>query len=186
MRFQETTLQGVWLVTPDRFDDERGFFARTWGLDEFESNGLDARVVQRNISYNRSLGTLRGMHFQQPPYAEVKIISCLIGAIYDVAMDIRPESPTFGQWFGAELRADNGNLLYVPDGCAHGYLSLEPDSTVEYLISEYYHPESAGGIRWDDPFFKVQWPFEPSVMTPRDRTWPDFTPAQVEMRSYAE
>src|SRR5690349_16451879 len=106
MRFNETTLEGVWLITPDRFDDERGFFARTWGLDEFEAHGLDGRMVQRNVSYNRHTGTLRGMHFQKAPYEEVKVVSCLVGAVYDVAIDIRPDSPTFGRWFGAELRAE--------------------------------------------------------------------------------
>jgi dTDP-4-dehydrorhamnose 3,5-epimerase len=174
MRFEEATVQGVWLITPDRFDDERGFFARTWGLDEFEANGLDARMVQRNVSYNRALGTLRGMHYQKPPYPEDKLVTCLVGSVYDVAMDIRPESPTFGRWFGAELRADTGAMLYVPRGCAHGYLTLEPDSTVEYLISEFYHPESADGLRWDDAAFNVVWPREPVVMNERDRTWPDF------------
>jgi dTDP-4-dehydrorhamnose 3,5-epimerase len=179
MRFQETSVQGVLLITPDQFDDERGFFQRTWAFDEFEANGLESRMVQRNVSYNRVARTLRGMHFQNEPYPEVKLVSCAIGAIFDVAIDIRPNSPTFGQWFGAELRQDNGLLLYVPHGCAHGYLSLTPDTTVEYLISEFYHPEVAGGIRWDDPFFNVRWPAEPVVMNPRDATWPDFQPHEV-------
>ena len=174
MRFQETNVEGVWLITPDQFDDERGFFARTWAQDEFENRGLEGRMVQRNVSYNRRRGTLRGMHFQREPHPEVKVISCTIGAIYDVAIDIRPESPTFGQWYGAELRADTGAMLYVPRGCAHGYLSLEGDSTVEYLISEFYHPEVAGGVRWNDPFFNVLWPAQPVVMNERDATYPDF------------
>jgi dTDP-4-dehydrorhamnose 3,5-epimerase len=182
MRFQETNVQGVLMISPDHFDDERGFFERTWAQDEFELHGLHTRMVQRNVSYNRAVRTLRGMHFQREPYPEVKLISCLIGAVYDVAIDIRPDSPTYGQWFGAELRQDNGLMLYVPQGCAHGYLSLEPDSTVEYLISEFYHPEVAGGIRWNDPFFNVRWPAEPVVMNGRDATYPDYVPHQLQVR----
>ena len=174
MQFEQTNVAGVVLITPDRFDDERGFFARTWALDEFEAHGLETRVVQRNLSYNRHSHTLRGMHYQKPPFTEVKVISCLAGAVFDVAIDIRPESPTFGEWVGAELRQDNGAVLYVPAGCAHGYLSLEPHSTVEYLISEFYHPEAAAGIRWNDPFFGVRWPTEPTLVNERDGTWPDF------------
>jgi dTDP-4-dehydrorhamnose 3,5-epimerase len=181
MRFQETNVLGVRLITPDHFEDERGFFERTWALDEFTEWGLETRMVQRNVSYNRAARTLRGMHFQREPYPEVKLVSCIVGAIYDVAVDIRPESATFGKWFGAELRQDNGAMLYVPQGCAHGYLSLEPDTTVEYLISEFYHPEVAGGIRWDDPFFNVRWPLEPTVINARDASYPDFVPHQVEV-----
>ena len=176
MRFHETPVDGVVLITPDHFDDERGFFQRTWALDEFQAHGLETRMVQRNLSYNRARHTLRGMHYQREPYGEVKLVSCTIGAIYDVAMDIRPDSPSFGKWFGAELRQDNSAMLYVPRGCAHGYLSLEPDSTVEYLISEYYHPEVAGGLRWDDGFFNVSWPAGPDVINARDATYPDFEP----------
>jgi dTDP-4-dehydrorhamnose 3,5-epimerase len=179
MRFEETRLAGVVLITPDRFDDERGFLARTWGYDEFEARGLETRVVQRNVSYNRRPGTLRGMHFQHPPYGEVKVVSCLIGSVFDVAVDLRRDSATFGQWFGAELSQDNGAILYVPRGCAHGYLSLQPDSTVEYLLSEFYHPEAAAGLRWDDPFCNIQWPAEPTTMNARDRTWPDFLADEV-------
>lgn len=174
MRFEKTHVEGVVLVTPDRFDDHRGYLARTWGLDEFEANGLSCRMVQRNMSFNRHVGTLRGMHFQHPPYSEVKVVSCLVGSVFDVAVDLRPESPTFGTWFGAELTQENGAILYIPEGCAHGYLSLQPGSTVEYLISEFYHPEAAGGLRWDDPFCNIAWPAEPTTMNDRDRTWPDF------------
>jgi dTDP-4-dehydrorhamnose 3,5-epimerase len=183
MRFQQTSVHGVVLITPDQFDDERGFFARTWASDEFEAQGLDTRVVQRNVSYNRARHTLRGMHFQQAPYEEVKLVSCIVGAIFDVALDVRPDSPSFGRWFGAELRQDNGAMLYVPRGCAHGYLSLEPDSTVEYLISEYYHPEVASGVRWDDPFFNVRWPARASVLNARDASYPDFQPRVLASRA---
>ena len=174
MRFQETSVNGVLLIAPDKFDDDRGFLARTWGVDAFEAHGIETRMVQRNLAHNRAEYTLRGMHFQRSPYEEVKLVSCLIGAIYDVAVDRRPESPTFGNWFGAELRPDNGLMLYVPRGCAHGYLTLEPDSLVEYLLSEFYHPEVASGVRWDDPFFGVEWPAEPKVINERDATYPDF------------
>jgi dTDP-4-dehydrorhamnose 3,5-epimerase len=182
VQFQQTNVIGVVLITPDRIDDERGFFARTWAADEFDARGLHSRVVQRNLAHNGTTGTLRGMHFQRPPHPEVKVISCQYGAIFDVAMDIRPDSPTFGQWFGAELSQENRAVLYVPEGCAHGYLTLRPDTSVEYLISEFYHPEVAGGVRWNDPFFNVRWPFEPSLMNDRDRTWPDFEPTRVAAR----
>ena len=183
MLFQTTEIPGVLLIQPDQFDDERGFFARTWGSDEFEAHGLEARVVQRNLSYNRAAGTLRGMHYQVAPHAEVKVVSCLVGAIYDVAIDLRRDSPTFGKWVGAELRADNGAMLYVPEGCAHGYQTLVPQTTVEYLISEFYHPEAALGVRWNDPFFSIRWPTEATVMNERDRSWPDFVPAASGVRS---
>jgi dTDP-4-dehydrorhamnose 3,5-epimerase len=179
MRFEETPVEGVMLIRPDRFDDERGFFARTWGIEEFEARGIETRVVSRNLSFNRRRGTLRGMHFQHAPYREVKLVSCLAGSVFDVAVDLRPESPTYSKWFGTELTQDNGALLYVPEGCAHGYLSLVPDSTVEYLISEFYHPEAAGGLRWDDRFCNIQWPIAPTLMNDRDRTWPDYLPDEV-------
>jgi dTDP-4-dehydrorhamnose 3,5-epimerase len=183
MRFLNTSVEGVMVITPDQFDDERGFFARTWALDEFETHGLQTRMVQRNLSYNRASGTLRGMHYQRPPFPEVKLVSCLAGAVYDVAADLRPESPTYGKWFGLELRPETGAMLYVPEGCAHGYVSLEPDSTVEYLISEFYHPEVAAGVRWDDPYFGIQWPREPTVMNARDGSWPDYQPSTLGSRT---
>jgi len=179
MRFQETNIAGVVLITPERFEDERGFFSETWALDEFEEHGLQTRVVQRNLSYNRHVGTLRGMHFQQAPYQEIKVVSCPVGAVFDVAVDLRADSPTLGQWFGTELSQANGAILYVPEGCAHGYLSLVADSRVEYLISEFYHPEAAGGLRWDDPFCHMHWAAEPRALNARDRTWPDFIPDGV-------
>lgn len=182
MHFLRTNVEGVTLITPDHFEDERGFFERTWALDEFTAHGMDTPMVQRNLSYNRTPGTLRGMHFQRAPHSEVKLVSCPIGAVYDVAVDIRPDSPTFGNWYGVELRQDNGATLYVPAGCAHGYVSLEPDSTVEYLISEFYHPESAGGVRWNDPFFGIEWPKQPTLINDRDRSWPDFQPVQAMAR----
>lgn len=179
MLIQDTSVADVKQITPEFLFDERGFFARTWAEDVFAAHGLQTRVVQRNLSFNREPGTLRGMHFQRAPHAEVKIISCLMGAMYDVALDLRPESPTYRGWFGAELRADTGAMLYVPEGCAHGYLTLEPNTLVEYLVSEFYHPEAAGGVRWDDPAFGIQWPVQPRVMTERDRTYPDFVGSEA-------
>ena len=177
MKFESTEIDGVVLITPERIFDERGFFAKTWGQDDFEALGLNPRVVVRNVSYNTEVRTLRGMHWQQAPHGEVKMVSCTAGALFDVAVDLRPGSPTRGRWVGAELRADTGVMLYIPEGCAHGYLTLEPHTTVEYLISEFYHPESAAGARWDDPAFGIRWPAQPLVMNERDRTWPDLQPA---------
>jgi len=174
MIFESTDLPGVTLVMPDRFDDERGFLARSWGQDEFESHGLTARMVQRNLSYNRQAGTLRGMHFQRAPHAETKLVSFVAGAVFDVAIDLRRDSPTRGKWFGAELRSDTGQMLYIPEGLAHGFVALEPDTLMEYLISAFYVPAAAGGVRWDDPYFDIRWPIEPTVLSERDRAWPRF------------
>lgn len=176
MKFEKTSIEGAWLITPEQFADNRGFLARTWGRDVFDEHGLDMAVVQRNMSYNHEKGTVRGMHFQRAPYTEIKLVSCIVGAIFDVAVDLRPASPTFGKWFGAELRAQDGLMLYVPEGCAHGYQTLEPNVSVEYLLSDFYHPEVSGGVRWNDPFFGISWPIEVTAMNERDRSWPDFRP----------
>jgi dTDP-4-dehydrorhamnose 3,5-epimerase len=178
MIFESTAVSGVVLITPKRMPDQRGFFSVTWAQDEFEAHGLETRVFQRNLAFNHEARTLRGMHFQKDQHAEVKIISCQAGAVYDVALDLRPESPTYRRWTGVELRPETGQLLYVPRGCAHGYLTLEPRSIVEYLISDEYAPHSAGGVRWDDRAFAIEWPAEPLVMNERDRTWPDFAAVQ--------
>ena len=175
MIFATTPLPGVVLVTPDRFADERGFFAVTWDQVEFESHGLTAKLVQRNLSANHARATLRGMHFQHAPQAQAKLVTCLTGAIYDVAVDLRPDSPTYKHWFAAELSAESGSMLYIPEGCAHGFETLQPDSTVEYLMSGTYTPRSADGVRWDDPAFNITWPVPPRVIVDRDRTWPNFT-----------
>jgi dTDP-4-dehydrorhamnose 3,5-epimerase len=173
MIFTQTDIEGVLLITPERIPDERGYFVKTWGQDDFEANGL-ARMVARNMSYNREKGTLRGMHFQREPHAEAKLVSPLTGAIYDVALDLRRESPSYGKWVARELRAEMGGMLYVPEGCAHGFITLEPDTTVEYLISEFYAPGASGGVRWDDPAFSIEWPLQPTVMSARDRSWPNY------------
>jgi dTDP-4-dehydrorhamnose 3,5-epimerase len=137
-------------------------------------HGLLPCMLARNLSYNTLAATLRGMHFQRAPHAEVKLVSCIAGAIFDVAIDLRPDSKTLGKWVAAELRADTGAMLYIPEGFAHGYLSLEPDTRVEYLMSAYYAPQAASGVRWNDPAFGIKWPVQPAVMNERDRTWPDF------------
>lgn len=174
MNFTETKLCGAFIIEPVRHEDERGFFARTWCRREFEGRGLEADLAQCNISYNRAKGTLRGMHYQQPPYAEAKLVRCTRGAIYDVIIDLRRGSPTFGRWVAAELNEANRRMLYVPRGFAHGFQTLEDDAEVAYQVSEFHRPEAAGGVRWDDPAFLITWPLEVTVMAPCDRDYPDF------------
>lgn len=180
MRIQETRVPDVKLITPTRFHDDRGYFAVTWTDNQLAEAGLDTHIVQRNVSFNKQLHTLRGMHFQQAPHAEVKLVSCVVGAIYDVAIDLRPESPTYRHWVAAELSADNGCMLYIPRGFAHGYLTLTPDSLVEYLVSEHYAPESAGGVRWNDPAFAIAWPAQPDCINQRDDQYPLLSAATAE------
>lgn len=175
MIFTETELRGAFLVEPERLEDERGFFARTWCRSEFEERGLDAGLAQCNISYNRKRGTLRGMHYQHPPYAETKLVRCTRGAVYDVILDLRPGSNTFGRWVAAELSERNRRMLYIPRGFAHGFQTLEDGTEVAYQVSEFYHPEVAGCVRWDDPAFRINWPLEVTVIAPRDRDAPDFS-----------
>jgi dTDP-4-dehydrorhamnose 3,5-epimerase len=171
MRFLETKLAGVWIIEPERLEDERGFFARTYDEKEFAALGLNTRWVQCSISFNKQRGTLRGMHYQAEPYGEIKLVSCTLGAIYDVVLDLRPESPTFKQWTTVELSAENRTLLYIPKGCAHGFQTLTEESQVFYQISELYHPEAARGVRWDDAAFGINWHFPPSVLSDRDKSF---------------
>jgi len=174
MIFQATKLPGVYAIDVERKADERGFFARSWCCDEFESNGLNPRLVQCSVSFNTLRGTLRGMHYQAPPYPETKLVRCTRGAIYDVVVDIRPNSPTFKQWVAVTLTAENRRTVYVPEGCAHGFLTLEDETEVLYQMSEFYHPESAMGVRWDDGAFAISWPGTVEVISERDRSYPDF------------
>ena len=175
MIFKETELGGAFVVEPEMFEDERGFFARGWSRREFEERGLDARLVETNISFNRRRGTLRGMHFQSAPRAQAKLVRCTMGAIYDVVVDLRPESPTFKRWVGVELSADNRLMLFVPEGFAHGFQTLADETEVFYQMSEYYAPETAGGVRWDDPAFGIEWPDAPArIINERDANYPDF------------
>lgn len=185
MIFTETKLCGAFVVEPERHEDERGFFARTWCRREFEARGLDAGLAQCDISYNRKRGTLRGMHYQNPPHAEAKLVRCTRGAVYDVIIDLRPGSPTSGRWVAAELTETNRRMLYVPQGFAHGFQTLEDDTEVAYQVSEFYHPEAARCVRWDDPAFRISWPLEVTVIAPRDRDCPDFRAPEFEAQGGA-
>jgi dTDP-4-dehydrorhamnose 3,5-epimerase len=173
--FTETELPGAYVIDLERREDERGFFARTWCADEFAEHGLNTRLVQANMSWNPLKGTVRGMHFQREPHAEVKVIRVTRGAIYDVIIDLRPDSATFKRWTGVNLDAVNGRALYIPEGFAHGFQTLEPHSEVHYLVSEFYTPSAEGGVRWDDPAFAIEWPpADERVISEKDRSWPDF------------
>jgi dTDP-4-dehydrorhamnose 3,5-epimerase len=164
----------VVLVNPELASDERGFFARTWCAEEFARNGLNPALVQCGIAYNHRQGTLRGMHYQAAPAEEAKLVRCTRGRIFDVAIDLRPASPTFLRYAAAELSAEERNMLYIPEGCAHGYITLEDDCEVLYQMSAAYRPELARGVRWNDPAFGIAWPVEVAVISERDRTYPDF------------
>ena len=179
MIFRETAIEGVLVVEPERHDDERGFFARTWDAAEFAAQGLSARIVQCSTSFNRRRGTLRGLHYQAPPHEEAKLVRCTSGAIFDVAVDLRPDSPTLCNWVGAELTAENGLALYVPEGCAHGFLTLADDSEIAYQMSEPHAPEAARGVRFDDPAFAIAWPTQVVVLNERDRSYPDYVRAEA-------
>jgi len=174
MKFTETKLKGAFIVEIEKLTDTRGFFARSWCSKEFDAHGLTARVVQANVSFNRRKGTLRGMHYQIATFQENKLIRCTRGAIYDVIIDLRPESPTYKQWMGVELTADNYTLLFVPEDFAHGFITLMDNTEITYQVSQFYTPGSEKGIRFDDPTFNIQWPLEVSVISDKDRTWPDF------------
>jgi dTDP-4-dehydrorhamnose 3,5-epimerase len=173
MLSSETGVAGAFLVEPERVSDERGFFARIWYQREFEAHGLNPALVQCSVSFNRHAGTLRGMHYQAAPHQEAKLVRCTMGAIYDVAIDLRPDSPTFGAHAAVVLSAANRRLLYVPEGAAHGFLTLEDDTEVAYQMSAFYEPADAQGVRFDDPAFGIQWPREVRVIAERDRTYPD-------------
>lgn len=172
MIFHDTAIPGVYLIEPKRRHDERGFFARTFCRETFSGRGLVADFVQCSVSFNKVKGTLRGMHLQGPPHEEAKLIRCTAGAIYDVVLDLRAGSPTYAQWFATELTNDGGRSLYVPEGVAHGFMTLTDGAEVYYQISQAYHPECAGGVRWDDPAFAIDWPIEPTVVSTKDREWP--------------
>lgn len=174
MIFTPTSLPGVFLIDIEPGRDERGFFARTWDAMEFRRRGLDSAITQCSLAANRARGTLRGMHYQSAPHLETKVVSCVAGAVYDVLVDLRPDSSTFRRWFASELSAENHRMLYVPPGVAHGYLTLQDHSDVYYQISGDYAPESGRGVRWNDPAFAIAWPAEPRIMAERDRDYPDF------------
>jgi len=174
MRFQETKLSGAWSVELEVSRDERGFFARTFCETEFEAHGLPARFPQCNLSRNDKAGTLRGMHYNAAPYGEAKLVRCVRGAVHDVIIDLRRDSPTRGQWFGLDLTAESGNALFVPPGFAHGFITLADATDVFYHMGATYQAGAARGFRYDDALFDVPWPRRPSVISERDATYPDF------------
>jgi dTDP-4-dehydrorhamnose 3,5-epimerase len=173
--FKETKLKGAFVIEPERFEDQRGFFARSFSRDEFLEHGLKAHFVEAGISFNLKKRTVRGMHFQAPPHAQAKLVRCTRGAIYDAMIDLRPESPTYKQWFAHELTGQNRLMLYIPEGFAHGFQTLEDETEVFYQLSERYTPASERGVRWNDPVFNIHWPeTEHVIINERDRTYPDY------------
>jgi dTDP-4-dehydrorhamnose 3,5-epimerase len=176
MIFTETPLSGAFLIEPELLEDARGFFARTWCERELGTRGLVTRIAQCSTSFNKRKGTLRGMHYQAPPFQEVKIVRCIRGSIYDVIIDLRADSPTFTGHFAVVLTAENRKMVYVPTGFAHGFQTLEDDSEVLYQISEFYSSANARGVRWDDRAFGIPWPADERTIVDRDRTYPDFRP----------
>jgi dTDP-4-dehydrorhamnose 3,5-epimerase len=178
MIFTETRLKGAYVIELEKLEDERGYFARSWCQQEFEAQGLETRVAQCNISYNKVKGTLRGMHFQLPPFAEAKLVRCTRGALYDVIIDLRPGSPTFLQWFSIELTPDDGLMMYIPQGFAHGFQTLADNTEIFYQMSEFYAPEYARGVGWDDPLFGIEWPEVVTVISEKDQGYADSTQDQ--------
>jgi dTDP-4-dehydrorhamnose 3,5-epimerase len=176
MKFTPNCVNGSFLVDLQKHGDERGFFARFYCDQEFARAGLENRFVQINTSQSSKAGTLRGLHYQADPSAEVKLVRCIRGAVWDVVVDLRGDSPTFRKWFGAELNEENRTMMYVPKGCAHAILTLVDNAEVLYLVSEFYAPLTERGIRWDDKFFGIVWPVPPSEISLKDRSWPDFKP----------
>jgi len=174
MRFLETGLSGAYRIELDRIEDERGFFARSFCQDEFAKQGLISSFVQCNISFNLQKGTLRGMHYQIEPYPETKLVRCTQGAVYDVIIDLRPESATFKKWVGVELSAKNRAMLYIPAGFAHGFQTLTDNAELFYQMAEFYHPECGRGVRWDDEAFQIEWPLEPTTISERDQSFLSF------------
>jgi len=172
-----TGVSGAFVVEIERIADERGFFARTFSADEFRRSGLEPAVLECSIAYNRSRATLRGLHYQTSPHAEAKLVRCTRGAVFDVAVDLRADSPTHLKWHAEVLDADTRSAFYIPPGCAHGYLTLGPDTELAYQISHGYVPEAASGVRWNDPLFRIAWPETPQVIAERDATFPDHVAA---------
>lgn len=174
MIFTETQIKGVYIIDLDHHQDERGFFARSWCQREFEEHGLNPRLVQCNISFNKHRGTLRGMHYQMKPYQEAKLVRCTAGAIFDVVIDLRPKSATFQCWLSKELTAENHRALYIPEGLAHGFVTLADNTEVFYQMSEFFHPKAARGIRWNDPAFGIEWQMEILAISEKDKNYPDW------------
>lgn len=174
MKLESTSITGVYTVTLEKAQDERGFFARTWDTETAQAHNLVERFDYTCVSRNKEKGTLRGMHYQRDPHGETKLVRCTQGRILDVVIDLRPDSPTFKKWISQELSSDNHVALYIPTGCVHGFITLEPDTEVLYHIAGAYNQEASTGVRWNDPAFSVTWPMEPTVISERDATYPDF------------
>jgi len=176
MRFTETAVRGAWRIDADPIADARGSFTRTFSAAEFAAHGLNPGVLQCNLSFNRTKGTLRGMHYQADPWAEAKLVRCTAGALYDVVVDLRPDSPTFKRWDAVELEAGTPRLFYIPEGCAHGFQTLADGTELFYQVSREYRPDAGRGVRWNDPAFGIRWPLPVSVIADRDAGYPDWAP----------
>ena len=177
MIFKETNLKGAFVIELEKREDERGFFARTWCKKEFEANGLETGLVQANLSLSRKAGTLRGMHYQAAPYEETKLVKCTNGALYDVIIDLLPNSPTYKQWFAVELTENNYKMLYVPKGFAHGFQTLVDNVAVFYFVTQFYSPSAERCVRWNDPQFGINWPdVNIRTISEKDKNWPDYAP----------
>jgi dTDP-4-dehydrorhamnose 3,5-epimerase len=172
MRFTKTAIANAWVIDPDPHEDNRGRFMRAWCVREFSARGLDFSPVQANMGFSIHKGTVRGMHFQEAPALEAKLVRCTRGVIFDVVLDVRPGSPSYGKWYGVELSAENGRMLYVPEHCAHGYQTLQEYTEIYYMASEAYSPSSARGVRFDDPAFSFRWPLPVTMVSEQDRNWP--------------
>jgi dTDP-4-dehydrorhamnose 3,5-epimerase len=179
VRFKPTSIDGAYLIEPELAEDQRGFFARLWCAEEFRENGLDTRLAQASISYNRRRGTIRGLHWQAAPYGENKLVRCSAGAIYDVLVDIRPHSTSYMRWEAFLLSHRNRRMIFIPEGIAHGFQTLEDDTEISYQMSEAYHPEAACGLRWDDPSFNIIWPISDPILSLKDCSYECFTDAHL-------
>lgn len=176
MIFNKTKLLGLYEIELEKREDDRGFFARFFCVNEYNDQGLENKIVQINNSFTNDKHTLRGLHYQLPPKAEVRIVRCLKGSLHDMSLDLRPNSPTFGKWYSAELTSENRKMVYIPKGFAHGFLTLEDDTEMLYMVTEFYSPEFERVIRWNDPKFKMKWPHKPRFITDKDSKQPDFDP----------
>lgn len=174
MKFTQTPLSGVYRIELEKKVDERGFFARTWCVNEFTEHGLNTNFVQQNMSLTLKKGTLRGMHFQKAPHSETKVVRCTRGRIFDVIIDLRPESPTHKKWFGIELSKENCKMLYIPEGFAHGFVTLERNCEVSYLVTAFYSPQAESGVRYNDPVFGIKWPIQVTTISNKDMSFPDY------------
>lgn len=172
MKFHATPLSGLYVVEIEALRDERGFFARSYCAREFSAHGVDFPVAQCNVSFNDKAGTLRGLHYQAAPHEEAKLVRCTRGALFDVAVDVRLDSPTYRRWYAVELTPDNGRMLFIPGGFAHGFQTLQDGTEISYVMSEFYHPDSARGLRWDDPAFAIDWPLANPIISDKDRSHP--------------